>query len=84
MEKGEAADMEVRLMAESKKQSIRYLMFNFKYFISSLPDCGVFCMRFAEGYTRRGSIDFCQADMLHYRKQICLELFDLEVPVYLQ
>ena len=45
-----------------------------------LTDCGVFCMRFAEAYTRRGSIDFCQAEMLHYRKQICLELFDLEVP----
>jgi len=46
----------------------------------NLIDCGVFCMRFAEAYTRRGSIDFCQAEMLHYRKQICLELFDLEVP----
>ena len=38
-------------------------------------------MRFAEAYTRRGNIEFCQADMLHYRKQIALELFEKNVPV---
>jgi len=47
----------------------------------NLIDCGVFCMRFAEAYTRRGAIDYCQAEMLHYRKQICLELFDRKIPV---
>jgi len=39
-------------------------------------DCGVFACRFAEVITRRAPLDFCQADMPHFRQLMKWELIN--------
>ena len=46
-----------------------------------IADCGVFCAQFAEAYSRRGQLNFCQADMLHCREKMAWELYDLSIPI---